>query len=224
MNVTRRTHAWRKAPRLSSLAIAVLSALAVVIAPAVALAGEPDLFTRWVAKGPVFGGVAAFLGGLGVSLTPCVYPMIAITVSVFGAREAKSRTEAMLLSTSFVFGIVALFTPMLVGAALTGGLFGSLLSNKWVIVGLVTVFLAMSASMFGAFDLTLPESMMQRLSSVGGIGYGGAFLLGLVSGLVAAPCTGPVLTGILLWIGKERSVLLGTIVGASFSVGLGIPF
>lgn len=215
------------APRFAraraALAFAV-SFLMVTLIPAAAFAADEDLFTRWVKKGPAFGGVAAFLGGLGVSLTPCVYPMIAITVSVFGAREAKSRSQAMLLSTSFVLGIVALFTPMLVGAALTGSLFGSLLANKWVIVALVIVFVAMAASMFGAFDLTLPESMMQRLATVGGIGYGGAFLLGMVSGVVAAPCTGPVLTGILLWIGQSRSVLLGTIVGAAFSIGLGIPF
>ncbi len=200
------------------------SFLVVTLLPAVALAAEEDLFTRMIKKGPLLGAVGAFGGGLLVSLTPCVYPMIAITVSVFGAREAKSRTQAMLLSTSFVLGIVALFTPMLVIAALTGGLFGSVLSNTWVIVGICVIFAAMAASMFGAFDLTLPESMMQRFSTVGGIGYGGAFLLGLVSGLVAAPCTGPVLTSILVWISQTRSVLLGTIVGACFSIGLGIPF
>jgi thioredoxin:protein disulfide reductase len=213
------------APRARSVAAFAVTLVVLMLLPALALAAdEPDLFTRWVQKGPAFGGLAAFIGGLGVSLTPCVYPMIAITVSVFGAREAKSRTQAMLLSTAFVGGIICLFTPMLVGAALTGGLFGAFLANKWVVLGLVVVFVAMAASMFGAFDLTLPEGMMQRLATVGGIGYGGAFLLGLVSGLVAAPCTGPVLTGILLWIGQSRNVWLGTIVGASFSIGLGVPF
>lgn len=215
------------APRFARARAAIafaFSFLVVMLLPAVALAAEEDLFTRMIKKGPLLGAVGAFGGGLLVSLTPCVYPMIAITVSVFGAREAKSRTQAMLLSTSFVLGIVALFTPMLVIAALTGGLFGSILSNTWVIVGICLIFAAMAASMFGAFDLTLPESMMQRFSTVGGIGYGGAFLLGLVSGLVAAPCTGPVLTSILVWISQTRSVLLGTIVGACFSIGLGIPF
>lgn len=215
------------APRFARARAAMafaFSFLLVTLLPAIALAAEEDLFTRMIKKGPVLGAVGAFGGGLLVSLTPCVYPMIAITVSVFGAREAKSRTQAMLLSTSFVLGIVALFTPMLVIAALTGGLFGSVLSNTWVIVGICVIFAAMAASMFGAFDLTLPESMMQRFSTVGGIGYGGAFLLGMVSGLVAAPCTGPVLTSILVWISQTRSVLLGTVVGAAFSIGLGIPF
>lgn len=210
--------------RSASIRIAMLAALAVLLLPATALADEPDLFTRLIKKGPVFGAIGGFIGGLLTAATPCVYPMIAITVSVFGAREAKSRGQAMMLSTSFVLGIVALFTPMIVGAALTGTLFGSALANKWIVLVLVAIFAAMAASMFGAFDLTLPDAVMQRLSSVGGIGYGGAFLLGLVSGLVAAPCTGPVLAGILAWIAQERNVFLGTIVGLMYSIGLGLPF
>ncbi|WP_437587587.1 protein-disulfide reductase DsbD family protein [Sorangium sp. So ce1000] len=205
--------------------LSALAALAALASPAIALAGDQrDLFTRSLEAGPLFAGFAALAGGLLTCLTPCVYPMIAITVSIFGAREAKSRREAMLLSTSFVLGIVVLFTTMLVVAALTGSLFGSVLSNRWVIVGIAAVFTALALSMFGAFEMTLPDTLMQRLSQVGGIGYGGAFLLGLVSGLVAAPCTGPVLTGIILWIGKTQNVGLGALVGATFSIGLGLPF
>jgi thiol:disulfide interchange protein DsbD len=205
------------------LLTAALAALALVW-PAAAGAQEKDLFTRGLEAGPLFAGAAALVGGLLTCLTPCVYPMIAITVSIFGAREAKSRREAMLLSTSFVLGIVVLFTTMLVIAALTGSVFGAALANKYVNGFIALVFVAVSASMLGAFEMTLPDAVMQRLSSVGGIGYGGAFLLGLVSALVAAPCTGPVLTTIILWIAKEQSVLLGAIVGAMFSIGLGIPF
>jgi thiol:disulfide interchange protein DsbD len=86
------------------------------------------------------------------------------------------------------------------------------------------VFLGLAASMFGAFEFVLPSGLTNRLALVGGGGYGGAFLIGLVSGLVAAPCTGPVLTGILLWIGKTRSAGLGSLVLFAFSLGLGIPF
>jgi len=214
-----------RGPRAKATLVLALAVLAsVVLLSSSALAEEPDRFTKALAEGPLFAGLAAFAGGLLTAATPCVYPMIAITVSIFGARQATSRRQAMLLSTCFVLGIVCLFTPMLVGAALTGSLFGTLLANKWVILGIVAIFVALSASMFGAFEMVLPESMMQRLSAVGGIGYGGAFLLGLVSGIVAAPCTGPVLTGILLWIGKSQNVVLGSIVGAMFALGLGVPF
>lgn len=183
-----------------------------------------DKFMSTMNESPLIGTFIAFGAGLGTCLTPCVYPMIAITVSVFGAKQAKTRSQALLLSTSFVLGIVALFTPMVVISALTGTVFGSVLSNPYVITGIALVFVAVAASMFGAFEMTLPESWMQRLSGVGGAGYGGAFLLGLVSGLVAAPCVGPILTMILTWIATTRNVPLGAAVGVAYAVGMGLPF
>jgi thiol:disulfide interchange protein DsbD len=86
------------------------------------------------------------------------------------------------------------------------------------------VFLALAASMFGAFDFVLPSSLNNKLAELGGVGYGGAFLIGAVSGLIAAPCTGPVLTGILIWIGKTKSASLGAAALFAFSLGLGLPF
>src|SRR6188472_1535650 len=91
----------------------------------------------------------AFGAGLATSLTPCVYPMIAITVSVFGARKAKSRTEGALLSIAFVLGIAALFTPLGIISALTGSYMGAANSSPFVMVPLSMLFLAMAASMFG---------------------------------------------------------------------------
>ena len=192
--------------------------------PGQALAAGPDLFQQGLARGPLYAALTAFVGGLLVCLTPCVYPMVAITVSVFGARSDTSRSRGMWLSTAFVLGIAAMFTPLGLVAGLTGSLFGSALSNPWVTTFIALVFLGLSASMFGAFEFMLPSRLTNRLAQVGGGGYGGAFLIGLVSGLVAAPCTGPVLTGILLWIGKTRSAALGSVVLFAFSLGLGVPF
>ncbi|MCA9603485.1 MAG: disulfide bond formation protein DsbD, partial [Myxococcales bacterium] len=132
-----------------------------------------------------------FLAGVATSLTQCVYPMIAIPVSVFGATEAKSKTHGAALSLAYVLGMAALFTPLGILAAVTGGVFGSLLANPFVIAGLALVFVAMALSMFGAFDLALPASLQNRLAQMGGVGWKGAFVLGFVSGLIAAPCTGP---------------------------------
>ncbi len=190
-----------------------------------ALASEAgDRFSAALEQGPMYAALAALLGGFLTSLTPCVYPMIAVTVSVFGARQAKSRRQAMLLSTVFVLGIAAMFTPMGLVAGLTGSLFGSALSSRWVVAGIAIVFLAMSGSMFGLFEFVLPSKLTNKLAAMGGIGYGGAFVLGLISGVVAAPCTGPVLTGILLWIGKTQSPWLGAGALFAFSMGLGVPF
>lgn len=186
--------------------------------------GGGDAFTEALAKGPLTAGLAALVGGLLVSLTPCVYPMIAVTVSVFGARESKSRMQGIALSAAFVLGIIAMFVPLGVVAGLTGGVFGSVLQSKWVIVGISVLFIAMAASMFGAFEFTLPSSLTNRLATVGGIGFRGAFLLGLVCGVIAAPCTGPVLTGILTWIAKVQSPGLGASAMAAFALGLGAPF
>ncbi|MBK9000608.1 MAG: thioredoxin family protein [Myxococcales bacterium] len=186
--------------------------------------GGGDAFTRALSKGPGYAALAALVGGLLVSLTPCVYPMIAVTVSVFGAREARSRAQGVLLSLAFVLGIVAMFVPLGLVAGLTGGMFGAVLQSKWVIVGISVLFLAMAASMFGAFEFTLPSSLTNKLATVGGIGMKGAFVLGLVCGVIAAPCTGPVLTGILTWIAKTQSAGLGALAMAAFALGLGAPF
>jgi thiol:disulfide interchange protein DsbD len=202
----------------------LLAALFVLFDAGSAYAVEPDMFTRGLARGPVSAGLTAFIGGLLVCLTPCVYPMIAITVSVFGARQSQSRLQAMGLSTAFVLGISAMFTPLGVVAGYTGSLFGSALANPWVLALVAIVFLALAASMFGAFDFVLPSSLNNKLAQLGGVGYGGAFLVGAVSGLIAAPCTGPVLTGILLWIGKTKSASLGAAALFAFSLGLGLPF
>ena len=214
--------------RVASRAALAAMVLAVLLIPAIASAADggsdTEVFARAMERGPLFAVGAAFLGGLLVSLTPCVYPMIAITVSVFGANEAKSRWQAAGLSAVFVLGIATLFTILGVATAATGGLFGALLSNKWVVLFIAVVFLALAASMFGAFELALPSGLNNRLATVGGIGFGGAFALGLVSALVAAPCTGPALTGILIWIATTHNLALGTGVMFTFALGLGVPF
>jgi len=202
----------------------VLIALGLLLLPQAAWAAPNDAFTRALAKGPAYAALAALVGGLAVSLTPCVYPMVAVTVSVFGAKQAKSRSEGVLLSLAFVLGICGMFVPMGVVAGMTGSFFSAVLQNRWVVAGIASVFLLMAASMFGAFELTLPSSLNNKLAEMGGIGYKGAFLLGLVCGLIAAPCTGPVLTGILAWIASTQSAALGALAMGAFSLGLGAPF
>src|SRR5207253_5619507 len=115
-------------------------------------------------------------------------------------------------------------TPMGVVSALSGKLMGSALSNMWVVLTLAALFTALAASMFGAFELALPSSLTNKLSTVGGVGFKGAFVMGLVMGLIAAPCTGPFLTGMVTVIAKSRDVWLGTASLFSFALGLGVLF
>lgn len=166
----------------------------------------------------------AFLAGLATSLTPCVYPMIIVTVGVFGARKASSKLEAAKVSSAFVLGIACLFTPLGVVAALTGDVFGSQLSHPVVLWGLALMLVAFAASMFGAFELDLPAGLKNRLALVGGSGLRGAFLLGLVSALIAAPCTGPVIGVLLTWVGTSGDVALGALSFFVYALGLGLLF
>ena len=99
-----------------------------------------------------------------------------------------------------------------------------MLSNKFVVGFIAVVLLGLAASMFGAFELALPSSLNNRLATVGGIGYGGAFTLGLVTSLIAAPCTGPVLGGILIYIATTGNVVVGSAMMFTFALGLGVPF
>ncbi|MBW2215399.1 MAG: thioredoxin family protein [Deltaproteobacteria bacterium] len=165
-----------------------------------------------------------FVAGLATSLTPCVYPMIAVTVSVFGARQAESRSRAALLSTSFVLGIAALFTPLGVVSAMTGSAFGSALASPWVVGTLSALFAVMSLSMFGLFDLALPSGLQNRLAQAGGFGVRGAFVLGFVNGLIAAPCTGPVLAVLLTWVATTGNVAFGALALFIYAIGIGVLF
>ncbi len=174
----------------------------------------------WAASGLVF------LGGLLTALTPCVYPLIPITVSVFsGGRVAtQSRSRRAALTATYVLGIAVFFSVIGVLVARAGLAFGSWLSYPSVQAAMAVFFIAMAASMFGAFELALPHSLALRLNKVGGTGFVGAFSMGLVAGPVAAPCTGPVLAGILLYVGQQHSVALGAGLLFLYALGIGVPF
>jgi thioredoxin:protein disulfide reductase len=121
-----------------------------------------------LSQGYLFAFATVFVGGFLTSLTPCVYPLISVTVSIFGARDENiSRGRAMLLASCYVGGIAVTYTSLGVGFALTGRAlgFGSFLANWKIVVPLAVIFLAMSASMFGAFELSLPTGLQTRLSA-----------------------------------------------------------
>jgi thiol:disulfide interchange protein DsbD len=161
--------------------------------------------------------------GLLTSLTPCVYPMIPITLAIFGAKGVPRRRAAALAS-SYVAGIAVLFGALGVTFGLLGKAFGAYLGNPWVVVPLAVFFIAMALSMFGAFELALPQGLQERLARVGGRGFGGAFLMGLVAGLIAAPCTGPPLAGLLAYISTTRDAAFGFVLCAVYGLGVGLPF
>jgi len=179
---------------------------------------------RQLAEGSLVAFGVAFAGGVLTSLTPCVYPLIPITVSIFGAKKSGSRAQAMALSGLYVLGIAVTYSALGASAALTGKVFGTVMQNPWVLGLVALVFIVMAASMFGAFELQLPASLQARLSSVGGAGYAGALGMGLVAGLIAAPCTGPVLAAALAFVATKGSVAYGVAIMFAYALGIGLLF
>ena len=178
-----------------------------------------------LAHGWLWAFATVFVGGFLTSLTPCVYPMISITVSLFGARdESSTRARSMALATAYVAGICVMYTTLGVSFALAGRAFGTFMASPAFMVPIAIFFLLMAASMFGAFDLSLPAEWQQRLNTVGGKGFGGAFGMGLVGGIIAAPCTGPVLASVLAYVATTRSVILGGSLLFTYALGMGVLF
>lgn len=172
-------------------------------------------------------GVALFLvllGGLLTALSPCVYPLIPITLSILGARQASSHAKGFLLSATYVGGMVLLYSALGVGFAAAGFLAGSALQSPVVTVGVALFCILMAASMFGAFELALPAGLQTRLAQAGGGGFKGAFIMGLVAGIIAAPCTGPVLSFILTLIARDGDIVKGAVLMVAYALGMGLPF
>lgn len=165
-----------------------------------------------------------FFAGVMSSLTPCVYPLIPITIGLFGARAAESRWQAFSLSSVYVLGIVITYSILGVVAASLGSVFGGAMQNPWVLGSIAFVFLLLGLSSMGAIPFRLPGDLQTRLSQTGGTGYLGALLMGLVAGVIAAPCVGPIVAGILVYVAQQQSLLLGWGLLATFALGMGMLF
>ncbi len=163
-----------------------------------------------------------FLAGLALNLTPCVYPLIPITVGFFAAQREGSRARTWLLATTYVLGMSATYSALGVAAALSGRLFGAALQSPWVVGLIVVVMLALASSMFGLWELRVPAWATR--ASGGRSGVAGALVMGLVVGLVAAPCIGPFVLGLLTYVGQRQDAWLGFILFFALSLGLGLPY
>ncbi len=161
-----------------------------------------------------------YLAGLLLSLTPCIFPMIPITISVIGSKEGGSLT-GFFRSLIYVLGMALTYALLGLAAAMSGGVIGSVMQNPYVLVGVAVLFFAMGLSMMDVFYLQLPNFLQSRLQGLGGKGYLGVFFTGLAAGLVASPCVTPVLVGVLLQIATEGELFLGFMKLFVFAWGLG---
>ena len=164
-----------------------------------------------------------FLGGLALNLTPCVYPLIPITVSYFGAQANNSKSQSIFMGVFYALGMSITYSALGVFAALTGSLLGTALQNPIVIIAIALILLALGTSMFGLFEIRVPQSLAM-MGNKSRSGYFGSLLMGLTVGFIAAHCIGPFVLSLLVYVGKLGSALTGFLLFFVLSLGLGLPY
>jgi thiol:disulfide interchange protein DsbD len=183
------------------------------------------------APGPLYGWamiwtlLGIFAGGMALNLTPCVYPMIPITVSYFGGQATKGgegRGRLVVHGLCYMLGLALTNSLLGVVASLTGGLMGAMLQNPIVLIVVAGVLVFFSTSLFGLWEMRLPSGLTQAAAK-SYTGYFGSLFMGITLGVVAAPCIGPFVLGLLTWVASMGSPWIGFIVFFTLSLGLGLP-
>ena len=162
-----------------------------------------------------------FAAGLLTSFTPCVYPMIPVTVTYIGTAASGSRRRAVSLSIMYALGLALLYSALGIIAALVGQTFGNISQNIWINAGVAAVLGLFAAAMLGWINIPVP-GFAGKVQS-GGVrkgGHFGAFVVGIAAGFVAAPCTAPVLGFLLAYVAQTRDVAWGGLLLFVFASGL----
>ena len=169
------------------------------------------------------GLILVFLGGLALNLTPCVYPLIPITIGYFGGQSEGKTSRLFLMGLLFVLGMAATYSVVGVITSLSGAVFGALLQNTIVIVIIVAIFIALSLSMFGLYEFKMPDTLVAKAGGAKG-GFYGAFFMGLTMGIVAAPCIGPFVIGLVTYVAAKGDPYFGFLMFFVLALGLGLPY
>jgi thioredoxin:protein disulfide reductase len=200
--------------------------------PAVAAAAEGDesgMIASTLKHAGFWANLAFFfLAGLGLSLTPCVFPMIPILSGIIAGQGHKnSHARGFALALAYVLGMAVTYAAAGVAAGMTGTLISSALQNPWVLGSFALVFVVLSFSMFGFYELQLPTSLQSKLSEESGHLQGGrgigVFLMGALSALIVGPCVAAPLAGALLYIGQTGDAVLGGTALFVMALGMGAP-
>ncbi len=164
-----------------------------------------------------------FLGGLALNLTPCVYPLIPITIGFFGGQSEGKTSKLFLMGVFYVLGLALTYSVVGVITSLSGAVFGTLMQNPIVIIFIVLIFIALSLSMFGVYEFKLPDSLVAKAGGSKS-GFYGAFFMGLTMGIVAAPCIGPFVIGLVTYVAAKGDPFYGFLLFFVMAIGLGLPY
>ena len=184
---------------------------------------DNDISNVLQSNGILLGLIIVFLGGLALNLTPCVYPLIPITIGFFGGQSEGSTKRLAVMGILFVVGLAVTYSVIGVITSLTGAVFGTLLQNPVVIIAVALILIALSLSMFGVYEFKLPDKLVAKAGGAKG-GYYGAFFMGLTLGIVAAPCIGPFVLGLVTYVAAKQDVFFGFIMFFVLALGLGTPY
>ncbi len=163
-----------------------------------------------------------FVSGLALNLTPCVYPLIPITLGFFSRQSGGKAGGTFGLALVYVLGMSVTYSALGVFAALSGSLFGAWLQKPAVLVGIAAIVVALALSMFGLFEIQAPHFITDRTGSQAGAL--GALTMGLFVGFVAAPCIGPFVLSLLTYVAAKGSAPLGLGLFFTLAMGLGLPY
>jgi thiol:disulfide interchange protein DsbD len=164
-----------------------------------------------------------FVGGLALNLTPCIYPLIPITISYFGGQAEGKKGGVVAHAVLYVIGMAVTYSVLGVVAAFTGSLFGVALQYPAVLAGIALIMILLALSMFNVYEFRMP-AFLNRMAGGSQKGYFGTFFMGLTVGIIAAPCIGPFVLGLLTYVGNRGNVLLGFSLFFVLALGLGVPF
>lgn len=179
---------------------------------------SPDL------SNPLLAVPVLFAGGVLTSLNPCIYPMIPVTAAIVGGNQlgvASPRRRTLLLTLTYVAGLAAVYSILGLVAGLTGTIFGAISTNPWLYFAMANLLIFSALMLFDVVPVPVPRSLIEKASRAGTAGrYGGALVMGAVSGLVAAPCGAPIMAAVLTWVTTTQSAALGFVYLLSFSLGM----
>ena len=178
-------------------------------------------FEAYLQAGSVLSYAAVFVGGVLISFTPCIYPVLPITVGYIGGRSQGARGWGFFLSLSYVLGMAVTYAALGTLAATSGKVFGQVAANPVTNIVVGNICILMALSLLDVFHVTTPAFFSGSAAGKRRGGIAGAFGIGLTSGLVVGPCTAPVLGALLVYVGAKQNVLFGTSLLFVFALGMG---